>query len=288
MEREGGGPHGCAAWASGWGEDKFGVWAELRVEVTAGGGESTTPPKSVVQRMRWIPPGEYWMGSGEDDEEADGDDTPRHEVRLTRGFWLGETPVTQGFFTAVMGDNPSFFTEKSDSEHRPVETVDWYTACEFAARLEARVANLRGREGVGQDGLGFRLPTVAEWEVACRSGTPTPRYGRLEAVAWYDKTSGGETRPVGQKEPSRWGLYDMLGNVYEWCADRDADAYAVNPRIDPVSSVGPTRQVRGGSWDSGAQLVRAACRLWIKPGNRGNVLGFRLARGPALPGGKDV
>ena len=131
--------------------------------------------------------------------------------------------------------------------------------------------------------MGFRLPTEAEWEYACRSGTTAPRYGPLEEVAWYLENSGFETHPVGLKAPSPWGLYDMLGNVWEWCADGEGPAYPFEAPIDPAVYTGPKRNIRGGSWDGAAYSVRAAFRNWSDPGCRDGRLGFRLARGPTLP-----
>ncbi len=278
------GPHatGRLPWAIAQGEDAVGPWADLAILGEGGKGKS-----AVVQRMRWIPPGEFWMGSGEEDKEAHGDEKPQHPVRLTGGFWLGDTPVTQAFYYAVMGENPSTFADKADGSDRPVEMVDLHTAALFPARLEAQILQRLGCAADGNEGLGFRLPTEAEWEYACRSGMPVPRYGPLDAVAWYDENSGGETHPVARKAPSPWGLYDMLGNVWEWCLDagNGGTPYLGGFREDPLCREGAGQVVRGGSYWSAAEAVRAAYRLCIPRESRDDNVGFRLAIGARVKGG---
>src|SRR5262249_19066826 len=128
-------------------------------------------------------------------------------VTLTRGFWLGETPATQAVWLAVMGENPSRFRgERPEDLERPVEQVSWETCQVFLGRLNAQVA-----------GFAARLPTEAEWERACRGGELSGDAAQLDAIAWYRENSDRTTRPVGRKTPNRYGLYDMLGNVHEWC-----------------------------------------------------------------------
>ena len=231
----------------------------------------------VKYRLRWIPPGRFLMGSPETEVGRWDDEGPVHEVELSAGYWLGETPVTQALWEAVMGGNPSYFRGAT----RPVEQVSFEDCQEFLGRLNQRVP-----------GLDARLPTEAEWEWACRAGTqtatwlgdlrPGEEYARaavLERIAWYDETSGGETHPVGQKEPNPFGLHDMLGNVWEWCADW-YDPYQAGLQVDPAGPpAGSKRVVRGGSWYDVARGVRAAYRDWYGPGNRGGALGFRLAGG---------
>ncbi len=293
MESNERGPHGCGAWASAWGEDRFGVWADLRVETAATGGTSATRLANVVQRMRWIPAGEFWMGSEVEDPNVPADEKPRHLVRVTRGFWLGDTPVTQAFFAAVMGVNPSRFRDGPDAAGRPVENVDWITTHQFHARLErmwqaengaTEVLRSGGELGEG-DGRCFRLPTEAEWEFACGSDAEAAGVERLDGVAWYAANSGKHTEVVGRKVANPRGLYDLLGNVWEWCADagEHSQAYAVGMVEDPVCCEGPWRLVRGGSWRSGAHHVRPTVRRWNAPGNCSGNLGFRLARAHPLP-----
>jgi formylglycine-generating enzyme required for sulfatase activity len=244
--------NGCPpVWASAWGQDQYGPWVALRV------GE-------VEQRLRWIPPGWFLMGSPEDDREAIDREKPQHEVQLTKGFWLFDTPCTQALWQAVMGTDPSRFK----GEQRPVEQVSWQDCQEFITKLNVLLP-----------GLSLRLPTEAEWEYACRAGTDTPRYAQdLDAIAWYGENSGRETHPVGQKDPNAWGLYDMLGNVDEWCHDGQR-VYTQEPAIDPIGPLEPgvRRVIRGGFWNDSARNVRAAYRYWIVPGSRYGSTGFRCA-----------
>jgi formylglycine-generating enzyme required for sulfatase activity len=204
------------------------------------------------------------MGSPEDEEGRYDDEGPRHEVRISRGYWLFDTPSTQALWQAVMGMNPSEF----QGTERPVERVSWEDCQEFIEALNARLP-----------GLGLRLPTEAQWEYACRAGTETVRYAEnLDAIAWYAENSGSETHAVGQLQPNAWGLYDMLGNVEEWCYDSHRD-YTEETQIDPVGPVeaGALRVIRGGGWSLPARLVRAACRSWYPPGDALGPLGFRCA-----------
>ncbi len=255
-------------WASAAGRDRYGLWVEIEV-------------KGITHRMRWIPPGRFWMGSPETEQGRWEDEGPRHQVTLTQGYWLGETPCTQAFWQAVMRKNPSGFK----GEQRPVESVSWEDCQKFLAKLERLVP-----------GCEPRLPTEAEWEHACRAGTETATWAGdleisqgkaalLEAIAWYLANSGGETHPVGLKERNPWGLADMLGNVWEWCSDRWQEAYGPEPVIDPPGpAMGSSRVFRGGSWDSIAWVVRAAARDRFSPGVRYGDVGFRLARGQGHSG----
>jgi formylglycine-generating enzyme required for sulfatase activity len=274
------------SWASEWGEDVFGVFAGFEID-------------GVRHRFRWIPPGRFLMGSPEDEVGRSEGESPQHEVTLTRGFWLGEVPCTQALWHAVTGGNPSEF----QSPDRPVERVSWEQCREFLEALNGRMP-----------GLEARLPTEAEWEHACRAGTETSTYaGELEIlgandaplldeIAWYGGNSGhgfdlekgwdssgwsekqyphdkAGTRTVGLKKPNRWGLYDVLGNVWEWCSDWYGP-YAPEPVLDPRGpSEGSRRVVRGGSWFHVARLVRCAYRNANGPGFRDDNFGFRLARG---------
>jgi formylglycine-generating enzyme required for sulfatase activity len=154
----------------------------------------------------WIPAGEFMMGSN----SGNSDEKPVHGVRITKGFWMGKYEVTQGQWRDVTGRNPSNF-EKGD--HYPVERVSWQDVQGFIRRLNART---------GQE---FRLPTEAEWEYVCRAGTPGERYGNIDDIAWYDQNSGGSTQPVDRKTPNAFGLYDMLGNVWELVQDWYDEGY---------------------------------------------------------------
>ncbi|MGE0681675.1 MAG: formylglycine-generating enzyme family protein [Candidatus Binatia bacterium] len=239
------------AWAHSCGWDDFGPWATFCV------GE-------VEQRLRWIPPGRFLMGSPADEEGRYDDEGSRHEVQLTRGFWLFDTPCTQALWQAVMDANPSEFK----GANRPVEQVSWEDCQEFIAKLNERFP-----------GLALRLPSEAEWEYACRAGTSTARYAEdVDAIAWYDKNSKGETHPVKQKQPNPWGLYDMLGNVAEWCHDGQRK-YTKASQVDPLGPTDPgaSRVIRGGHWVWVARDVRSAFRSALLPGDRYDDLGFRCA-----------
>lgn len=241
-------------WAVAAGRDRFGLWAEFEVA-------------GVRQRLRWLSPGRFWMGSPQDEEGRCDDEGPQHPVELTSGFWLADTPCTQELYAAVTGKNPSRFR----SPRRPAEQVSWEDCQELFAWLEKHVPQLSAR-----------LPTEAEWEYACRAGIETAKWAEdasLESLAWYSKNSKKTTWEVGLKPANPWGLYDMLGNVYEWCLDWEGDYPAIRA-VDPLGpETGTGRVVRGGSWDSDAQGVRAASRNWSSPSGRLSDLGFRLARG---------
>jgi formylglycine-generating enzyme required for sulfatase activity len=179
---------------------------------------------------------------------------------------MGKYEVTQAQWEAVMGTNPSQFKGNSN---RPVEEVSWKDVQEFVKRLNE------------QEGWEVcHLLTEAQWEYAARAGTKTEWYDNdLDAIAWYRENSGGETHEVGQKRPNAWGLYDMLGNVWEWVQDwYDEDYYQYSPPVDPQGpDAGAHRVSRGGGWNNDAQNVRAAYRYSSLPGNRHVTLGFRCS-----------
>lgn len=211
---------------------------------------------------RLIPAGSFVMGSPTRREKGRASDEAQHPVELTQPFLLKTTPVTQGEWQAVMGDNPAYF--KGD-DSRPVEMVSWEDVVCFCDILCA------------QTGGAYRLPTEAEWEYACRAGATGARYDDLDAVAWYSDNANAMTQPVGQKQPSAWGLYDMLGNVFEWCHDRYGQ-YPSEPQRDPKGSPkGRSRVLRGGAWYFNAKFCRAAQRVRAAPSNRSDSCGFRPA-----------
>ena len=242
-------------WASAMGRDACGLWVEFML------GE-------VSQRMRWIGPGRFKMGSPKNEPGRYDDEGPQHEVRLSSGYWLFDTPVTQALWTEVMGNNPSSF---SGDAKRPVERVSWDDASEFLKRMNLAIP-----------GLELVLPTEAQWEYACRAGTEGANYassaGELANIAWFSETAGSKTQPVATKSCNAWGLYDMLGNVWEWCADgqRKYSAEAVADPAGPLDSA--SRALRGGSWDNNAGNVRAAIRFENDRGYRFSDIGFRAAR----------
>ena len=249
-----------------------------------------------------IPAGLFTMGSPVH-EAGRGSDETEHEVVLTRAFELQATEVTQGEWSELMGWNPSEFDSCGDD--CPVEYVTWYDALAYCnalsqARGLAKCYSLAGcellagpsyRENmtcdsvtfVGLDCAGYRLPTEAEWEYAYRAGTTTAwHHGDDEAnvgtIAWYHGNSGDETWPVATRAPNPWGLYDMAGNVWEWCWDEYGD-YPTDAVTDPQGEDGGSYRVyRGGSWRNDARVVRAAFRSQNVPGLRNDLLGFRPAR----------
>ncbi len=283
------------SWADAMGRDRFGLWAEFVIE-------GRKDP--VRQRMRWIPPGRFLMGSPEDEPGRYPDEGPQHQVTISQGFWLFDTPVTQALWQAVMGDNPSKFKTSS----RPVERVSWDDCQEFLQKINTQ-----------HPGLDLSLPGESQWEYACRAGSTTALYSgpieiigdanapALDDIAWYGGNSGegfeldnGQeisylddrqfasnpcgTHPVAQKQPNAWGLYDMLGNVWEWVADpwhEDYDGAPEDGRVwedDKIDKPGGDRVIRGGSWSNEARYCRSAYRLGREPDGRGVSLGFRCVR----------
>jgi formylglycine-generating enzyme required for sulfatase activity len=273
-----------------------------------------------------IQPGSFMMGSPES-EAGRFDNEDQHQVVLTRAFFLQTTPVTQSQFEQVMGFNPSYF--KNAGLRAPVEQVSWYEAIAFCNELSRQqglspayvLHDIKGQpvdkdyscrvEWKGLDHGGYRLPTEAEWEYACRAGTKTATYNgdltvlgennapELDQIAWYSGNSGVDyegsvdssgwpqkqyphtragTHPVGLKKANKWGGYDMLGNVYEWVWD-GYGAFGSGTAEDPTGpEQGSLRVFRGGSWNRSARRCRAANRDNVGPGYRSDFLGFRLAR----------
>lgn len=212
--------------------------------------------------------GSFMMGSPSSEAKRDNDEGPQHRVTI-QSFQMMTTEVTQGMWREVMGSNPSKFK----GDNLPIEMVSWEDAQDFTERLS-----------VMDRGKGYRLPTEAEWEYACRAATTTRFYSGdsesgLSRVGWYKGNSRKKIHPVGLKEPNAWGLYDMHGNVWEWCEDRyGSDYYASSPATDPVGpSTGAGRVVRGGGWNYDARWCRSAKRGSV-PTGRSIYIGFRLVR----------
>ena len=235
-----------------------------------------------------IEPGTFLMGSPDTDKEANDNEKPRHWVRITRPFYLGECEVTQDQYRKVTGKNPSAF---EGDRNRPVEQVSWADAVAFCNALSAKegLTPFYREEVTIAGGGGYRLPTEAEWEYACRAGSST-RYSfgddaaGLGEYAWFGGNSGDATHPVGQKRPNGFGLYDMHGNVWEWCWDGyEAGYYRNSPADDPRGpSRAPAWGFRGGGWNGDPRVVRSAIRIWFAPGYKLSVLGFRVARVPSV------
>ena len=221
----------------------------------------------VAFKMVRVAGGTFQMGAtSEQGSDVYGDEEPVHSVTLS-DYYIGQTEVTQELWQAVMGSNPFGF--KGDNQ-RPVEDVSWNDCQEFIEKLN----RLTGKN--------FRLPTEAEWEYAARGGNKSRGYkysgsNNPDAVAWYDDNSGGKTHPVAHKQTNESGLYDMSGNVWEWCFDRYGD-YSSNSQTNPRgASTGCHRVLRGGSWRYGARNVRVSRRSDFAPDYRGHNFGLRLA-----------
>ncbi len=236
----------------------------------------TSERNSIGIKLVLIQPGEFLMGSS----DGDADEKPPHKVKITKPFYLGVTEVTQEQYERVMGTNPSKF---QGDPRRPVENVSFKDAVEFCRKLTER-ERLSGKSGPT-----YRLPTEAEWEYACRAGTTTTwccgdDESALADYAWYGNANG-QTHAVAQKKPNAWGLYDMHGNVWEWCADWYADEYyARSPSDDPVGpDEGWPRVFRGGGWYCQASECRASERPVAGRPNDYIGFGFRLARTVSFP-----
>jgi formylglycine-generating enzyme required for sulfatase activity len=237
-----------------------------------------TITNSVGMKLVLIPKGTFMMGSPIEEEGADNDEE-QHQVTISKDYYLGVTEVTQGQYEKVMGTNPSHFQKrvirKSDSSMYPVESVSWEDAVEFCKKLSELPEEKKA-------GRVYRLPTEAEWEYACRAGSKTAySFGAdsrsLGDYAWFGGNSGQQTHPVGEKKANAWGLYDMHGNVWEWCSDWYGE-YPKGTVSDPSGpNEGSDRVGRGGGWGNGAAGCRSADRNGGDPSNRGDDLGFRVA-----------
>lgn len=215
--------------------------------------------------MVFVEGGTFDMGCNEYDQEK-----PVHSVTVG-DFYIGKTEVTQAQYQAVMGNNPSSFK----GDNLPVEQVSWNDAVAYCKKLSQK------------EGVTYRLSTEAEWEYAARGGNQSRRYtysgsNNVGDVAWYCENSGSKTQPVGTKQPNELGIYDMSGNVWEWCNDwYDGNYYKNSPSRNPRgASSGSDRVLRGGSWVDGAGYCRVAYRFSIDPGSRDFSGGFRVVRLP--------
>ena len=244
------------------------VLAQLPKEIT----------NSLGMKLVLIPKGTFQMGSPIEEDGA-GDDKAQHQVTISKDYYLGVYEVTQALYEKVMGSNPSYFQKrvirKSDSSMYPVEYVSWEHAVEFCKKL----SDLPEEKKAGRV---YRLPTDAEWEYACRAGSKSAySFGEssksLGDYAWFDGNSNNQTHPVGEKKANAWGLYDMHGNVWEWCSDWYAD-YPKGAVSDPVGPrEGSFRVIRGGCWGIGAASCRSAFRRRGNPSDRDYYFGFRVA-----------
>jgi formylglycine-generating enzyme required for sulfatase activity len=232
----------------------------------------------------WIPPGTFMMGCSPGDSECGGDEKPPHQVTISRGFWLGQTPVTVAAYrrhSATTGKNmppAPKFNPGWNNQEMPIVNASWHDSVAYCTWA------------------GGRLPTEAEWEYVARAGNTESRYGAIDGIAWYSGNSGGKTHEVAQKRPNAFGLYDMLGNVSEWADDLyDGKYYRKSPSNDPQGPAAlhfglrvggarlDVRVLRGGSWTLDPRSVRVSFRNWADAGVRGNLLGFRCVGELASP-----
>jgi formylglycine-generating enzyme required for sulfatase activity len=243
------------------------------------------PPKeitnSIGMKLVLTPKGTFMMGSPES-EEARFEDETQHEVTISKDYYLGVHEVTQAQYEKVMGTKPSYFQGdeiKGSSTNNPVESVSWLDAVEFCKKL----SDLPEEKAAGRV---YRLPTEAEWEYACRAGSKSAySFGEssksLGDYAWFDGNSNNQTHPVGEKKANAWGLYDMHGNVWEWCSDWYGE-YPNGAVSDPVGPrEGSDRVNRGGGWFIRAADCRSALRGRYYPSNRNDGHGFRVALSPS-------
>jgi formylglycine-generating enzyme required for sulfatase activity len=253
-----------AEWSSDWGQDKLGLWMAFTY-------------KNVRQVFRWIRPNTFLMGSPESEQERLSSET-QHQVTLTKGYWLAETACTQALWQVVMVDNPARF---NDDDNKPVEQVSWDDAQLFIKTINGLIPELNAC-----------LPSEAQWEYACRAGTQppfsfgeniTPEQVNYDGGYPYLKGEKGlyrkKTVTVKSLAVNPWGLYEMHGNVWEWCQDWYG-VYPEDPVIDPIGAMnGDYRVLRGGSWINYGKLVRSAYRSRGGPSYRFDYFGFRLALG---------
>jgi formylglycine-generating enzyme required for sulfatase activity len=246
----------------------------LRTAIIATGLAWRVRDSATQVEMLLVPPGTFNMGCsiGSDQYGCYSWEQPTHQVTIISPFYLGRYEVTQAQWKGQMGSNPSFFQGQPDSDSRPVELVTWNAIQGYLATT------------------GFRLPTEAEWEYACRAGTETPFYNgssddnTVTNLAWYGSccggNSGGITHPVGGKAANALGFYDMLGNVIEWVNDWYGD-YPAAAQTNPTGPLdGSSRVARGGSWSLATSNVRASSRSSYQPSFTNSRTGFRIARDP--------
>ena len=288
------------AWMIRWNLDRSGADIhhdsnQLLPQVTPGQTVTvplTLPPGAKPLEMVLIPSGTFMMGSPNNEQDRDSDEGPQHQVTLTKAFYMGKYEVTQAQYQAVMGTNPSNFSGKPN---HPVEGVSWYDAVKFCnalSRKENRTPVYNESTWVADWNVnGYRLPTEAEWEYACRANTTTRfywgddlNYTQIQDYAWYDGNNNPNgTKEVGLKKPNAWGLFDMSGNVWEWCWNWYGSSYDINDSNDPHGNVsGSFRVRRGGGWSYVSWYCRSAFHNTWWPDFTSNVVGFRMVSSQTL------
>jgi len=244
---------------------------------------SAQTSQSVPEGFVRIQGGTFMMGSPENESKRKNNEGPQHQVTVG-SFYMGKYEVTQKEYQEIMGKNWSNFM----GDNLLVESVSWFDAIEYCNKrsLKEGLTPAYTRDGDNnvtwnRDANGYRLPTEAEWEYACRAGTTTAYHTGADIsdnTGWYSANSGRKTHPVGQKPANAWGLYDMHGNVWEWCWDWYGD-YSSGSQTDPMgASSGTAHVLRGGAWLDYARDVRSASRVYSAPRERGLSFGFRLVR----------
>ena len=253
-------------WAEAWGDDRYGLWVELLV-------------KGVTQRLRWVAPGSFLMGSPPKEKGWSSNEGPQHAVAFSQDLWLADTACTQALWQAVMGNNPS---DVEDDLEKPVDQVSWDDVQSFFAALQGADLLTAGVEAV--------LPTEAEWEYACRAGEARAySFGDSIDRNQVNFDSGDNFRkrlqekgtavPVKALAANRWGLYQMHGNVWEWCADAPR-RYTAGAVVNPSGATGKGVEsftARGGSWYDYERYARSAQRHRLERGGRYKHSGFRFA-----------
>ncbi len=270
-------------------------------EVLNDDGQKSTK-NSIGMTLNLIPAGKFWMGTP-DHENVESDEKPQHLVRITRPFYLGVYEVTQAQYQSVMANNPSCFSAEGrwkvrvagqSTDRYPVENISWLDAIDFCNRLSEKEGKRPFYEIDGPEirvpdwnGPGYRLPTEAEWEYACRANTSSrTRFSfgdnsqDIGGYAWFRGNSEGRTHPVGHRAPNGFGLYDMHGNVAEWCWDWGGDGYYKHSTTSNPTGPdgGPGRVTRSGAWYQDPHDLTSAQRGWVPAVDRTDFLGFRLAR----------
>lgn len=238
-------------------------------------GKSWIIPKLQIQLI-WIPAGSFMMGSPETEPHRYPQEGPQHRVEISKSFWISSTEITTGQWNLLTPESPL-----RGKDNLPTHSISWLDALSFCNKVEARQRKI-------PKGYQFRLPTEAEWEYACRAGTSTPYYfgtdlANVEEHIWYGKNANGISQPVGTKPPNKFGLFNMHGNVREWCYDLYAESYPSSPQVDPTGpKTGTLHVARGGSWRLFEPYCRSAARKGERNSTHASDLGFRIALAPAI------